>query len=234
MGKPKDLLKKQELTLDNHHPNTPLEWDDEVHFHKNMTVSFGGEKTSISGSFHLTKDRGIGVTFDKGKSHHKIKSAKERKQLETVLKKEIVDAMKDEQEAHAFIKSVIDLVKSFSSGQNEKEVKKRVKQAYDSVMSALGVSTARSVNLANTNGDLLSFYMDSPDGNFDIEYMLYTLMFYQRNYHAYVKDSYQIYYIVYMGGHLSIGEFTPYALLKYRFKGFRISRKGILEAIIAI
>lgn len=26
MAKPKSLLKGQELTPDNHHPNTPLEW----------------------------------------------------------------------------------------------------------------------------------------------------------------------------------------------------------------
>lgn len=234
MSKPKDLLKKQELSLDNHHPNTPLEWDDELHFHKKITVCCEGEKTSVSGSFHLKKDRGVGITFDMGKSHHKIKNEKVREQLKKSLKKEIQDAMKDSQEARAFIKSVTSMVESLSSGQNGREIIKRKRQAYDNVMSALGIPVAKSVSLANSNEDLLSFYMDGPDSYFDIDNLLYAIRLYQKHYHLHIDELNQInpiYYIIYENGKLSLGELSPYAIVKYRHKGFRMSKKGVMEAI---
>lgn len=232
MGKPKDLLKKQEITFDKHHWDVPMEWDRDLHFHKKLIVSgMKGRKVSVSGVFHVA-EKGIDVVYDSGNNtHKKITNDKERDLLENHLKKEIRDAMSDDKEARTFIEHVSKQIESLSKGQDSKTIASRKKQAFDNIMSALGVSTARSVSLANTNGDLLSFYMDSPDGYFDIGYLLYTLVIYQKYYHAYVDEYYPIFYIIYIDGQLSLGEFTPYTLLKYRYKGFKISRKSIMEAI---
>lgn len=53
MGKPKDLLKQQEISFDNHQPGKPAEWDDDLHFHKKMTV----------GGLRGSKVAGAGIGF---------------------------------------------------------------------------------------------------------------------------------------------------------------------------
>lgn len=50
MGKPRDLLKEQEISFDNHQSVKEAEWNDDLHFHKKMTVvrsereGYGGER----------------------------------------------------------------------------------------------------------------------------------------------------------------------------------------------
>lgn len=230
MGKPKDLLKKQEITFDKHHWDIPLEWDKDLHFHKKLIVSGKkGKKESVSGVFHVT-EKGIDVVYDCGNNEHKnIRDDDEREILKKHLKKEIREAMSDDKEARAFIEHVGKQIESLSKGQDSKVISSRKKQAFDNIMSALGVSTVRSVSLSNKNGDLLSFYMDRSDGYFDFGYLLNVVNIYQRHYDVFI-DEYHIFYIVYVGGKITIGEFSPYALLKYRYKGFRISRRGLIEA----
>ena len=63
MGHPKDLLKQQEITFDNHHPGTTIKWDDDLHFHKKLKVpSLKGKPVNVSGVFHLAKNKDISVT----------------------------------------------------------------------------------------------------------------------------------------------------------------------------
>lgn len=61
MAKPKSLLKGQELTPNNHHPNTPLEWDASLHLHKKITV---GNNTGTGGR----GNGGTGTCFTNNRS----------------------------------------------------------------------------------------------------------------------------------------------------------------------
>ena len=58
-GKPKSLLKGQELTLDNHHPNTPLVWDEHLYIHKRVTLKNQGKNVAVSGSLYVGKNREV-------------------------------------------------------------------------------------------------------------------------------------------------------------------------------
>lgn len=232
MGHPKDLLKRQEITFDNHHPATPLKWDESLHFHKKMTVgSLKGKPVGVSGIFHVADDRGIDVTYDKGKSHPRIKDNKERDQFELKIKKEIsgiIDSNPDD--ARVFIKRIMNAIDSISKGTSPEERKRRKKEAFDNVMDALGISIKQKHSLENRNGDLLSFYVDGGDDHNSLGIVCQCLDNYNRRYPCVESDDIMVYYIYYSKGKISLGELTPFTVYKYKWQGFKISSDGLINS----
>lgn len=223
MGKLRDLLKKQEISFDNHHPNTPIEWDDNLHFHKKMTVKGPkGKKVKVSGSFHVNNNMGVYVTYDSGNTHKKIQDDKEREGLESKLKKEIGDIIENnDEEARQFIKHVTDALDSISAGQNLEEVIKRKIMAFDNVMGALGISHKRKIELFDKNKDLLSIYIEAPSQKESIYGLNYLLEHYSQKYDYIEIPGLSVYYITHDNNKgLTMGELTPYAYLNYKTKGF--------------
>ena len=230
MGKPKSLLKGQELTLDNHHPNTPLVWDEHLHIHKRVTLKNQGKKVAVSGSLYVGKNREVGVTYDKGgNAHGHISDEKEENILREKLRKEVRDALSDPEEASAFIKNLRGKIDELSRGQKDNVAKERMEEAFDNIMDAFGVNPRQKKILKNENDDLFLLYVDTPKPMDYIGYLGFVVKTYNRYY--YLDDLFDpaVYYATFLNGKLNVGELTPYATLKYRVKGFRISRKGMFE-----
>ena len=229
MGKPKSLLKGQQLTPDNHHPNTPLEWDESLHFHKKVTVGDKGKKVGVSGSLYVTSNKEIGVAYDKGGNNHgHICNKEEADGLREKFAKEVREALTDPEDATAFIKNIRDLVDNLSHGLNDSLIaKKRMIEAFDNIMNAFGVSTSQKKALRNDNNDLFLLYVDSPKPMDYIRYLSHVVIKYNRFYHLMNLFEPAIYYATFLDGQLMIGEFSPYAALKYRLRGFPISGRGI-------
>ena len=233
MAKPRDLLRKQEITFDNHQPGKEAEWNDNLHFHKKMTVDNPkGKTTGVSGIFHVTKDRGVDVTYDNGKEHPKIKKEKERDFFSNKIKKEISGVIeKSNEEARSFLNRIMDGIDSISKGQNQQEIIRRKKQAFDSIMGALGITPKRKVVLQNDNNDILSLYIDNQKGEDSIDALLYLSRCYNRFYQYVNIPDVTVYYITYLKGKMIMGEMTPYAFLKFKTKKFKLSNKGIMESL---
>lgn len=233
MGKPRDLLKWEEISFDNHQSEKEAEWKDDLHFHKKMTVNNPqGRKTAVSGIFHVTKDKGVGVTYDKGKEHPKIKKDKEREFFSNKIKKEINDVIEhNNEEARYFLERVMEKIASISQGQNPKEIARRKNQAFDSIMDALGITPQRKVVLKNKNNDLLAFYVENQGERDGIDALMYLTRFYSRHYFYTELPGVQVNYITSMQGKLTMGELTPYAFLKYKRQGFKLTISGIIEAL---
>lgn len=231
MAKPKSLLKGQELKPDNHHPNTPLEWDASLHLHKKVTVGNKGKKVGVSGSLYVASGREIGVAYDKGGNNHgHIGNKKEADGLREKFKKEVRDALTDPEEATAFITNIKQQVDKLSQGQdNPLLAKDRMIEAFDNIMDAFGVSTTQKKTLRNNNGDLFLLYVDTHQMDDYIGYLGYVVKTYNRYYYLEELFEPDVYYATFIDGQLSVGEFSPYAALKYRLNGFHISRKGLFE-----
>lgn len=231
MGHPKDLLKKQEITFDNHHPSTIINWDDDLHFHKKITVNDSkGKPTKVSGIFHVKKNRGIGVTYDDGKNHRKIKDKKDRDFFERKIKEEIrgiIDS--NDEDARLFLERVMSAIDSFSSGVESGERKGRKDSAFDNIMDALGISNNRKISLKNSNDDLLSFYVEEIHHLQNSNPFFYLINRYNRHSSYVESDDFSVYYVLFRGGRLSLGELTPFAIMKFKRYGFKVSTKSILE-----
>ena len=122
-------------------------------------------------------------------------------------------------------------ITSISKGQNPKEVARRKNQAFDSIMGALGITPQRKVVLRNNNNDLLAFYVENQGERDGIDAFMYLTRFYNHNYFYIELPEVQIFYITYMHGKMTMGELTPYAFLKYKRQGFKLTISGIIEAI---
>ena len=233
MARTKDLLKKQEISFDNHHECIPAEWDDNLHLHKKMTVrSPKGVSVDVSAVIHVAKNRGIKATYHKGKSHPKIKNEDERHHYEEKIKKEISDAIeKNEDEARPFLRRVMDEIESISRGEKPSKVKQRKQEAYDNIMDALGIKPSLKVTLRNKNNDLLSLYVEAPSKDLALNGLLNFTSMYSRNYQYIEIPGIDIYYIVEKEDILSMGELTPYAFLKYKYQGYSITKSAILDSI---
>lgn len=232
MGKPKDLLKQQEISFDNHQSGKPAEWDDDLHFHKKMTVGGPwGRKTAVSGVIHVKKNRGIGVTYDKGKSHPKIKDKKERELYEKRIKEEISSAIeKNEDEARPFLKRVMDEIDSLSKGQDPKEITRRKNEAYDNIMDALGVSAQKKITLRNRNQDLLSLYIEGPSERGAYDVLQFIVGRYNRSYYYTCMPGYTVNFITYTDGKFTMGELTPYSFTRLKTSGYRLTKLAIRQA----
>lgn len=233
MGRPRDLLKKEEITFDNHHPATAAEWDDDLHFHKRMTVNNPkGKQTVVSGVFHVKKNRGVGVTYDKGKEHPKIKDKTEREYFERKIKKEISDVIENSNdEARVFIDRVVTAVDSLSTGEITAERVRRKNEAFDNVMDALGISPKIKVSLRNRNNDLLSLYVEASSSAYALYGLMYLTRTYSRYYHYLGEAGFVVYYIVENDNQINMGELTPYSFLKYKRQGFGITIGRILNNV---
>lgn len=233
MAKPRDLLRWEEISFDNHQSEKEAEWKDNLHFHKKMTVNNPkGKRTAVSGIFHVTKDKGVGVTYDRGKEHPKIKNEKEREFFSNKIKKEINDVLEhSNEEARYFLERIMEKITSISKGQSPKETVRRKNQAFDSIMGALGISPQRKVVLRNKNNDLLAFYVENQGERDGIDALMYLTHFYSRHYFYMELPEVQVYYITYVQGKLTMGELTPYAFLKYKRQGFKLTISGIIEAL---
>ena len=228
MAKPKALLKGQELTPDNHHPNTRLEWDESLHVHKRVTVSNRGKKVNVSGSLYVARSGEIGVSYDDGQNTHRhIRNKKEEEELRKRFKKEIREALTDSEEASAFIKTIREQVNNLSNGQDNHVIQERMVEAFDNIMDAFGVNIGQKKILRNSNNDLFLLYVDTKRPTDYIDYLRFVVTRYNRNYH--LEELYMpgVYYVTYLDGQLKVGEFSPYAALKYRLQGFPISGKGM-------
>lgn len=230
MSHPKDLLKKQEIDFDNHHPATELKWDDDLHFHKKITVKNSkGKSTDVSGIFHVKKNRGIDVTFDKGKNHPRIKDKKEQDFFKRKIKQEISGIIEsNDEDTRVFIERVMSALDSLSKGLDLNEQKKRKSDAFDNVMDALGISNSRKTTLRNSNADLLSFYVDGEHRSQTFNCLLYLVDRYNRQLSYVEFEDCSVYYALYRNGKLSLGEFTPYAIMKFKRFGFKVSSKRII------
>lgn len=233
MGKPKDLLKQQEISFDNHQSGKPAEWDDDLHFHKKMTVGGPrGSKVAVSGVIHVKKNRGIGVTYDKGKSHPKIKDKKERELYEKRIKEEISEAIeKNEEEARPFLKRVMDEIDSLSKGQDLKEVTRRKIEAFDNIMDALGISARKKITLRNKNQDLLSLYVEAPSEAYAFDGLHFLINRYSRSYNYYNLPFCTLTFITYSDGKFTLGELTPYSFMRLKTSGYRLTNGAILRAL---
>lgn len=233
MGKPRDLLKEQEISFDNHQSVKEAEWNDDLHFHKKMTVSDQkGKATEVSGVFHVNRNRGIDVTYDRGKEHPKIKNKKEREYFSNKIKKEISGVLeKSNDEAHSFLKRVMEKIDSISSGQSQKEKARRKNQAFDSIMDSLGITPQRKVVLRNKNNDILSLYVENNGDGEGIEALLFLIRWYNRYYLYRKLEDINVYYITFQQGKLTMGELTPYSFLKYKRQGFGLTISGVLESL---
>ena len=233
MARPRDLLKKQEISFDNHHEGIPEEWDDNLHLHKKMTVGGPkGVKADISCVIHVAKNRGIKATYHKGKSHPKIKNEAERRFYEEKIKKEISEAIeKNEDEARPFLRTVMSEIESISRGEERTEVKHRKQEAYDNIMDALGISPKLKVSLRNKNNDLMSFYVEAPSKEVALNGLLYLTTNYNRYYRYIETPDIEVYYIVANNDVITMGEFSPYALLKYKHQGYSITKMGFLDSL---
>lgn len=230
MAKPKSLLKGQELTPDNHHPNTPLEWDESLHVHKRVVVSNRGKKVAVSGSIYVAKNRAIGVSYDEGQNNHRhINNNKEEEELRKRFTKEVCDALTNPEEATAFIENIREQVNKLSQEQGNQVAQGRMVEAFDNIMDAFGVSTNQKKIIRNNNNDLFFLYVDSPQPMDYIGYLGIVVKWYNRFY--YFEELFEpgVYYATFIDGQLNVGEFSPYAALKYRLKGFPISGKGMIE-----
>ena len=236
MARTKDLLKKQEINFDNHHEGVPAEWNDSLHFHKKMTVkSPEGVKTEISAILHVAKERGIKATYNRGKSHPKIKDAKEREFYENKIKKEINDAIvANEEEARPFLRTIMKEIESISKGETQSEIIKRKQEAYDNIMGALGISPKLKVSLKNKNNDLLSLYVQAPSSNEALDGLLYLSTMYGKSYQYIETPGSEVYYIAYVADRFTMGELTPYAYLKYKYQGFNLNKSGIIDILLII
>ena len=233
MAKPKSLLKGQELTPDNHHPNTPLEWDASLHLHKKVTVGNKGKKVGVSGSLYVASNREIGVAYDKGGNNHgHIRNKKEENDLREKFKKEVREALTDSEEATAFIKNIREHVDCLSQGKDNPLVARdRMVEAFDNIMDAFGVSTNQKKIIRNSNNELFLLYVDTPKLMDYVGYLAYVVTRYNRYYHLQELFEPGVYYVTFIDGQLSVGEFSPYAALKYRMKGFSISGRGMYEGL---
>ena len=233
MAKPRDLLRREEISFDNHQSEKEAEWKDDLHFHKKMTVNNPkGKRTAVSGIFHVTNDRGVEVTYDKGKEHPKIKNEKERVFFSKKIKKEINNVLEhSNEETRYFLERIMEKITSISKGKNPKEIARRKNQAFDSIMGALNITPQRKVVLRNKNNDLLAFYVENQSQHDGIDALMYLTRFYNRHYFYMELPKVQVYYITYMQGKLTVGEMTPYAFLKYKRQGFKLTISGIIEAL---
>lgn len=233
MGKPKDLLKQQEISFDNHQPGKPAEWDDDLHFHKKMTVGgLRGSKVAVSGVIHVKKNRGIGVTYDNGKSHPKIKNKKEQELYEKRIKEEISEAIeKNEEEARPFLKRVMDEIDSLSKGQNSMEVTRRKSEAYDNIMDALGISAQKKITLRNKNQDLLSLYVEAPSEAHAFDGLHFLINRYSKSYYYYDLPFCSLTFITYNDGKFTLGELTPYSFMKLKTSGYRLTNGAVMRAL---
>lgn len=233
MGKPRELLDKQEISFDNHQSGKEAVWNDDLHFHKKIIVNNPkGKRTAVSGVFHVTKDRGVGVTYDKGKEHPKIKNDREREFFSNKIKKEIGDIIeKSNEDARHFLGRVLEGIGSISKGQTPKEIARRKKQAFDSIMGSLGVTAQRQVVLKNNNYDILSLYVENQNQYDGIDALLYLSRWYSRYYEYIEIPGVKVYYIIYTQAKMTMGEMTPYSFLKYKHQGFKLTVRGIIEAL---
>lgn len=233
----KDLLVGQKLTFDNHHPNVEVKWDNNLHFHKSMTIEDHGEKAKVSGVFYVANQRQVDVQWDLGNNNHKnISNDKQATRLQNSLKKEICDALKnDDDQAHAFLDNIWNQLKSINAGVNSKELKSRFCEAYDNIMGALDISSERKIEIRNKdkNKGYFSLYVDSFDQINDYQnYVKQVVMHYNRwNNDIEIERNPPIYFICYIDNELSMGELTPGQISRFRHKGFRLSGVGIDEAI---
>ena len=231
MGKTKDLLKKQEISFDNHQSGKPAEWEDNLHFHKKMTVGGPkGSKVAVSGVIHVKKNRGIGVTYDKGKSHPKIKDKKERELYEKRIKEEINEAIeRNEEEARPFLKRVMDEIDSLSKGNDLKEVTRRKCEAYDNIMDALGISAQKKITLRNKNQDLLSLYVEAPSEAQAFDGLHFLIDRYSRDYYYHSLPSCRLNFVTYSDGKLTLGELTPYSFIRLKTSGYKLMTREIIR-----
>lgn len=145
------------------------------------------------------------------------------------LRREVREALSDSEEASAFIKNLRGKIDELSRGQKENVARERMSEAFDNIMDAFGVSTTQKKVLRNNNGDFFMLYVDLSQPMDYIGYLRYVVKTYNRYYYLDELFEPAVYYTTFLNGKLSVGELTPYATLKYRVKGFRISGWGILE-----
>lgn len=180
----------------------------------------------------MTKNRGVDVTYDKGKEHPKIKNDKEREFFSNKIKKEINGVLEhSNEEARYFLERIMEKITSISKGQNPKEAARRKNQAFDSIMDALGITAQRKVVLRNKNNDLLAFYVENQNQYDGIDALMYLTRFYSRHYFYIELPDIQVYYITYIQGKMTMGELTPYAFIKYKRQGFKLTISGIIESL---
>ena len=95
----------------------------------------------------------------------------------------------------------------------------------------MGITPQRKVVLKNKNNDLLAFYVENQGERDSIDALMYLTRFYSRHYFYTELPGVQVYYITSMQGKLTMGELTPYAFLKYKRQGFKLTISGIIEAL---
>lgn len=232
----KDLLVGQKLTFDNHHPNVEAKWDNNLHFHKSMTIEDHGKKAKVSGIFYVANPRQVDVKWDLGNNNHRnVRNDKQATSLQNSLKKEISDALKNDDQAHAFLDNIWTHLKSINAGVNPKELKSRYCEAYDNIMNALGISNERKIEIRNQNKNkgYFSLYVDSIDqfNDYQSHVKRVVMQYNSWNNDTVIERNPPIYFICYMDNELAMGELTPSQTSLFRHKGFRLSGVGIDEAL---
>lgn len=233
----KDILVRQKLTFDNHHPNVEARWDNNLHFHKKMTIDDHGEKAEVSGIVYVGAKKSVEVQWDHGNNNHaKIKDPQKAKRLRDKLFKEVSEALKnDDNQTHAFLDNIWKHLQSINAGIKEEEKVKRFKEAYDNIMDAIGISKDRKVDIRNKeeNKGLFSLYVDDQNINDAHTYIKETIIMYNRRFPEFaLQREPHIFFICYHDSALTIGELTPGQQSQFRRKGYRLSGIGVEDAII--
>ena len=233
----KDLLVGQKLTFDNHHPNVEAKWDNNLHFHKSMTMEDQGKKVKVSGVVYVANQRQVDVQWDLGNNKHKkIKDDRQASRLQKSLKDEVSDALKnDDDQSHAFLDNIWNHLKSINAGVKPEDIKSRFCEAYDNIMDALGISKDRKIEIRNQdkNKGFFSLYVDGNNQIIDYQgYVKHAVVQYNRWHNDIeLERTPPIYFICYFDKKLTMGELTPNQVSLFRHKGFRLSGVGIDEAI---
>ena len=157
----KQLLKAQSLTFDNHIPNSPLEMNNNLHFHKKMSIPHNGKSMKVSGSFYLNNNK-IDVHWE---NHKKLPNDKQKDNLKDQLVKEIKKAIKKEG-AYNFLSNIKNNLNSIFTNRSEQEKEKIWNTAFDNIMSSLGINIEQKEIIKNKNSDLFCLYLDGNDKNY--------------------------------------------------------------------
>jgi hypothetical protein len=227
----KQLLKAQSLTFDNHIPNSHLEMDKNLHFHKEMSIPQDGKKMDVSGLFYLDKNE-IEVRWE---NHDKISNDKIKNSLKKKLVKEINKAIKTQGAAY-FLENIKKGLNSIFTSRSEQEKEKIWNTAFDNIMSSLGIDKEQKEIIRNENSDLFCLYLDGNDKNHKnkINEKIKICRSYSKNEFSrldqYYEDNFKdpsVYYIT-ANEHekcIEMGELTPDDITKFRDKGFDLREK---------
>lgn len=227
----KQLLKAQSLTFDNHIPNSPLEMNNDLHFHKKMSIPHNGISMKVSGSFYLNNNK-IDVHWE---NHKKLPNDKQKDSLKDKLVKEINKAIKTQGAAY-FLENIKKGLNSIFTNRSKQEKEKIWNTAFDNIMSSLGIDKEQKEIIRNENSDLFCLYLDGNDKNYKnkINEKIRICRSYRENefprLDQYYEDKFKdpsVYYIT-ANEHekcIEMGELTPDDITKFRNKGFDLREK---------